>query len=102
LAAFRFSRLAEADLMGIGAWTLREWGAAQAIRYLDELETSCRRLADNPDSGRPCDRIRPGLRRMEQGGHVVFFRRAPKGILISRILHRRMLPEKHALDDQET
>jgi toxin ParE1/3/4 len=59
LAAFRFSRLAEADLMGIGAWTLREWGAAQAIRYLDELETSCRRLADNPDSGRPCDRIRP-------------------------------------------
>jgi plasmid stabilization system protein ParE len=46
--------------------------------------------------------VRPGLRRMEQGKHVVFFRREPGGILVSRILHERMLPERHAIDDDET
>jgi plasmid stabilization system protein ParE len=36
---------------------------------------------------------------MEQGKHVVFFRPEPGGILVSRILHERMLPEHHAIDD---
>jgi toxin ParE1/3/4 len=102
VAAFRLSRLADADLMGIGAYTLRTWGKDQAIRYLDGLEACCRRLANNPESGRPSESVRPGLRRMEQGKHVVFFRREPGGILISRILHERMLPERHSIDEDET
>ena len=102
MAAVRLSRLAEADLLGIGAYTLRTWGQAQTVRYLGELEARCQRLADNPASGRSCDDVRPGLRRMEQGKHVVFFRREPGGILVSRILHERMLPERHAIDEDET
>jgi antitoxin ParD1/3/4 len=48
--------------------------------------------------GRPCDDIRPGLRRMEHGKHVVFYRlQKPGGILVVRILHQRMLPEKQAI-----
>jgi len=37
---------------------------------------------------------------MEQGKHVVFYREAPGGISVSRILHERMLPENLA-DDAE-
>jgi hypothetical protein len=33
VAAFRFSRRAEADLLSIGDYTLRTWGKAQAARY---------------------------------------------------------------------
>lgn len=99
MATFRLSRRADADLLGIGTYTLRTWGRAQAIRYLDELEACCQRLADNPATGRACDHVRPRLRRMEQGKHVVFFRREPGGIFVSRILHERMLPEHHAIDD---
>ena len=102
MATFRLSRRADADLLSIGAYTLRTWGRAQAIRYLDELEACCQRLADNPATGRACDHVRSGLRRMEQGKHVVFFRREPAGILVSRILHERMLPERHAIDDGDT
>ena len=51
--------------------------------------------------GRVCDEIRPGLRRHEHGKHVLFYREERGGILISRILHQRTLPEKHALDDQD-
>jgi toxin ParE1/3/4 len=101
VGTFRLSRLAEADLLNIGIYTLHTWGEAQTIRYIDELEDCCQRLADSPTSGRPCDHIRPGLYRREVRKHVIFFRREPAGILVSRILHERMLPEKHAFNDED-
>jgi toxin ParE1/3/4 len=100
VAAFRFSRLAEADFLSISAYTLRTWGEAQTIRYIDEVEQCCRDLADNPTSGRACKDIRPGLSRREVGKHVIFFRRESSGILVSRILHERMLPERHSFSDE--
>lgn len=77
----------------------RSWGEALAVRYLSELEDCCRMLVDNPELGRVCDDIRPGLRRMESGKHVIFYRRESGGILVVRILHQRMLPERQAMDD---
>jgi len=99
VATFRFSRRAEGDLLSIGKYTLRTWGHPQTFRYLRGLEVFCQTLADNPALGRACDDVRPGLRRMEQGKHVVFYRQEPGGILISRILHQSMLPEKHDTGD---
>jgi toxin ParE1/3/4 len=99
VGAFRLSRRAEADLLEIARYTLQRWGEDQTIRYIDDLEACCLQLAGNPDLGRPCDEIRPGLRRIERGRHVVFYRPDAGGVLVSRILHRRMLPERHAIDD---
>jgi toxin ParE1/3/4 len=99
MATFRFSRRAETDLLSVGEYTLRTWGKAQTARYLAELETFCQTLADNPALGRTCDDIRPGLCRLEYGKHVVFYRQEQTGILIVRILHQSMLPEKHDTSD---
>ena len=99
MAGFRFSHRAEANLLNIGNYTLRTWGKAQTARYLSELEVVCQTLADNPALGRACDDIRPGLGRLEHGKHVVFYRQELTGILISRILHQSMLPEKHDTGD---
>jgi hypothetical protein len=52
VALFRFSRRAEADLLSIGAYTLRTWGEYHAIRYIDDLEACCQMLAVNPTLGR--------------------------------------------------
>ena len=101
MAKFRFSRRAEADLLSIGEYTLRKWGETQTARYLRELEECCQMLARNPALGRRCEHIRPGLRRFEHGKHVLFYRQELRGILISRILHQRMLPEKHGMDSEE-
>jgi toxin ParE1/3/4 len=101
VAAFHFSRRAEADLLEIGSYTLQTWGVDQAIRYIDQLEACCQRLANNPESGRSCDDVRRGLRRMEQGKHVIFYRQQDAEVLISRILHQRMLPGEQAIDDTE-
>jgi toxin ParE1/3/4 len=100
VAAFRFSRRAEADLLGIANYTLRTWGRAQTTRYLGELEALLKTLANKPALGRACDDIRPGLRRIEHRKHVVFYRQELTGILISRILHQTMLPDKHDPGDQ--
>jgi toxin ParE1/3/4 len=86
--------------MDIGAYTLQAWGEDQTIRYIDGLEACCRRLADNPELGRLCSHIRPGLRRMEHARHVVFYRIESGGILVSRILHQRMLPERQSIGEE--
>jgi len=101
VAVFRLSPRAENDLVNIGAYTIKEWGEAQAGRYLDEIEVCCQRLADNPDLGRSCDYVRRGLRRLEHGKHVVFYRREPGGILVSRFLHQNMLATRHSLADPD-
>ena len=88
--------------MEIGAYTLHAWGEDQTVRYIDGLETCCQQLADNPELGRPCDHIRPGLRRMEHARHVVFYRIEAGGIVVSRILHRRLLPERQSIDEEES
>jgi toxin ParE1/3/4 len=96
MTRFRLSRNARADLLSIGTYTMETWGAAQAARYLNDLEECAKMLAANPSLGRSCDWIRPGLRRFEKGRHVLFYRRLEDGIFVSRILHQSMLPDERS------
>ena len=100
MAAYRLSRMAESDLLQIATYTLNRWGQDQAVNYVDGLDACCRQLLKNPELGRACDHVRPGLRRMEFGGHVLFYRIEEGGIIVSRILHQRMLPEGKSFDDK--
>jgi toxin ParE1/3/4 len=100
LRRIRYSRRSVSDLVEIGLYTLTTWGEDQAKRYLDELEALiAERLANNPELGRQCDEIRPGLRRIECRSHVVFYRLTKTSIVLSRILHKRMLPGKHIAEE---
>ena len=98
-ARIRYSAAAEADLAAIGDYTFRTWGEAQTSRYLRALEDCCERLVGNAMLGRACDWIRPGLRRMEEGRHVIFYRLRDSGIFVSRILHQSMSPDRHSFED---
>lgn len=97
---YRFSKLARLDLIDIADYTVDTWGQEQALRYLDSLEDCFDRIVQAPHIGRPCDLVRPGYRRMEHGRHVIFYRADGDGIFISRILHQRMLPSKHLIEDE--
>ena len=101
MATVRLSGRAKADLLSIGAYTLRTWGEAQAARYLDALEKCAKMLGLNPAMGHNCDWIRPGLHRFENGRHVLFYRRRSGGILVIRILHRSMLPDGRSFENEE-
>lgn len=105
MAAARYLRRARGDLLAIARYTLETWGLEQANRYVDALEECCRRLAQEPTLGRVHAPL-PRYWRIEHGSHVVFFRREKNGdVVIVRVLHKRMLPERHlnpaAPDDDE-
>src|SRR6185437_11692940 len=90
-----FSRLALADLKAISRYTVQKWGADQAIRYVAELQDCVEQIAESPLIGRMCDALKPGCRCIGQGQHVIFYRQRAKTIVVSRILHQRMLPKRH-------
>jgi toxin ParE1/3/4 len=92
---------AEADLDDIIAFTVRTWNDAQAERYVAAIEACCQRLADSPMIGHACDDLLPGMRRMEQGSHVVFYRQRDDGVRVIRVLHKHMLPERHISEDDD-
>lgn len=98
LPEVKFSRLALEDLKGISRYTARIWGADQALCYVNELEECVRRISKSPLVGRECSAVKPGLRRVEQGRHVIFYRPHAGRIIVSRVLHQRMLPRKHVID----
>jgi toxin ParE1/3/4 len=95
VARFRLSRRAAADFDDIAEFTRDRWGDSQASRYLGDLNDCFHRVAENPLLGRSCEDLCSGCWRIEQGSHVVFFRRDDDGVFIVRVLHERMLPTRH-------
>ena len=102
MAKAHFEPRARADLIEIGRHTLDRWGAAQARRYLSQLKDGCDALAERPYLGRSCEAIRAGARRFEQGRHVIFYKQHSGGIRILRILHEKMLPKLHVVEDEDS
>jgi len=94
LAKVLFTRLAKAELSDIDEYTTGEWGETQADRYLSKFAAHLALLAEMPGMGRKWNYSQSGLRRSEHGQHVIFYRAIPGGILVSRILHRSMLPSR--------
>jgi toxin ParE1/3/4 len=88
MTQYRLSVRAKNDLMEIARFTQKEWGEAQARKYVGALEQFLRLLATSPGIGRDCGEVSAGLRRMEYRSHTIFFLLADDGILISRILHK--------------
>jgi toxin ParE1/3/4 len=91
----RVSSEAENDLDLIADYTIRNWGTNQADEYLARIEDGLNLLARNPSVGRICDALQPGLHRFELEKHVVFYLCEPDGILVVRILHQSMVPDRY-------
>ena len=95
MADLRLSRRAVSDLAEIADYTIAEFGIDQARRYRDQLQACFRSLLANPQLGRSAEEVAPGLRRIRQQAHVVFYRVERDGLLIVRVLHHSMDFERH-------
>lgn len=95
MAEFRLSKTAAADVGDIADYTISHFGIEQARRYRDGLVECFSQLAETPLLGRNAGELSPGLRRFEHQSHVVFYQLDPKGVLIVRVLHRRMDAPTH-------
>lgn len=88
----RKSVLAESDLIGIWEYTFGQWNAAQADKYLDELDYGIKQLAKNPGLGSKRDYVREGYRALFINSHAVYYTVTPSTIHIIRVLHGQMDP----------
>ncbi|VAW97148.1 hypothetical protein MNBD_GAMMA20-856 [hydrothermal vent metagenome] len=52
-------------------------------------------LVNNPDIGKGADEVSPGLLSHSIESHVIYYKRQGDDIVIVRVLHKRMLPDKH-------
>ena len=101
MAGFELSRRARDDLVEIGLFGAERWGDERSERYVTDLYGVSLGLVDGRALARRCDRIRPGLWRIEHASHVVFFRQQATVLFVCRVLHQRQLPELHPIDDNE-
>lgn len=83
-----FTQDANADLDGIWTYSLGVWGAVTAADYLDRIADSTEALARGDLSGRAADAVRPGLRRLVVGSHVIWFRIVEDTLTVVRVLHQ--------------
>ena len=95
MAEYRLTPAAEGDLEAIWTYTLQQWSAEQADRYIDTLTAAFEELAQSPKSAPACDQIRPGYRRRSIARHMIYFRTTTYGIVIVRVLHDRMDAQRH-------
>jgi toxin ParE1/3/4 len=86
---------AERDLIEIYLFGVAEFGAKQADRYADEMAAKLALTAGNPSFGADYTFVQTGLRRAEYGAHAIYYRQTGAGILVLRILHRRMDVGRH-------
>ena len=93
--AIHKSALAELDLISIWEYSLGQWDAAQADKYLDELDKGIGALANNPELGVTRDAVRAGYRVLFINSHTVYYTIGQSVIVIVRVLHEGMDPGRH-------
>lgn len=91
----RLSRRAASDLGEIADYTIAEFGIEKARQYRDQFQGCFDALLTNPHLGRSAEAIAPGLRRIRQQAHVVFYLPTEEEVLIVRVLHHSMDFERH-------
>ena len=95
MATFKFTDSAWGDLSDIVDYTVEHWDAAQAVVYIDGLETVARAIAEAPPMGKACEDLHDGLRAFPYESHVLYYLEAPHGIIIIRVLHKSMNTALH-------
>ncbi|MEE9453030.1 MAG: type II toxin-antitoxin system RelE/ParE family toxin [Paracoccaceae bacterium] len=90
VAELRFSRKAEIDLAEIADFSVGKFGIIQARLYRDNFQACFNSLCENPKLGRSANELAPGLRRIRQQAHVIFYQHAQDQVLVVRVLHYSM------------
>ena len=91
MSSFLLSKAAQKDFKSIGSYTQRQWGRAQRLLYLTELNECFITVAENPNIGTDCHYIEPRLKKHPYKSHIIFYEiQDNQNILVIRILHKNM------------
>jgi len=91
--AIRLSQLARSDLEDIRAYTLETWGRDQWLIYYRSMVLAFERITENPQSGKDRSLFVEGMRSINCGRHVIFYKcleAADRKAVILRIIHQKL------------
>jgi toxin ParE1/3/4 len=94
---YTISNRAGEDIRAITIRSLVDFGEQQTNQYMSGMKDTLEFLAINPAIGRKFTHHKTQIEYLYHRyvSHVVYYRRREKDILIVRIFHTKMLPEKH-------
>ena len=100
----KISRKALDDLRSIRAYTEKNWGRDQWLRYYQTLAKGFETIEAFPQKGRDRSLFAPHMRSILVGQHIVFYlQKQPKSpVIILRIIHQKQyLPALSYYEDIE-
>lgn len=91
------SKKSSQDIREITKRSMEDFGETQTLVYMAGLKERMQLLADRPDIGRAFVHTRTEQQYLffRYESHVIYYRKRKSDIFIVRILHSKMLPEKH-------
>jgi plasmid stabilization system protein ParE len=87
-----WSNLARAELEALRLYSVENWGAAVARRYLEDIRDAARLLAAQPERARP---LRGPFRIFRVRSHYLIVHVEGERLTVARVLHMRMDVERH-------
>lgn len=94
MTAYLLTPAAERDLEDIWRYTARTWSIVQAENYTGDLIDAFENLAAGTRGGVDVEGF-PRYRKYLVGRHAIFFRDDGAGLVVVRVLHQSMDPERH-------
>lgn len=93
----KLTRLAEEDIDDIRIYTIKNWGYAQAEKYIDFIEDAYKIIQDNPYTLQSKQRndLLENCRVLYVRKHVIIYLVEKELIAILRILHQSMDYKRH-------
>lgn len=92
---YALSADAEQDVIGIYLYSIKNFGLARADQYVSDMYDQFAALSKQPYSGKSCEEVAAGLRRLRHESHIIYYRIKRDDAFILRILHGRMDPGRH-------
>ena len=86
MADVQRTRQADADLLEIWVY-IAENNIEAANGVIQSIGRRCHDCADLPGIGRRRDDLSPGLRSINEGSYIIFYRVADNGIQVVRVVH---------------
>lgn len=96
-SSYTRSKRADQDIKHITKQSIFDFGELQTDKYLAGLEETLQLLADNPKlgCGYTSGKTKTDYHYHRYVSHVIYYRQREQDIFVVRILHKKMLPEKH-------
>ncbi len=93
--SYQLTHDAAEDLRSIYAYTIENWGAEQAKKYLQQIQERTKLLCSNPNIGKPCIDVDATTYCFPCREHMIYYKVRKINIVIYAILHTSMLPKSH-------